>query len=206
MIVFIKYYLNSVLLHFEWGRNTNMVSMKIQAHENKNNPLEMFQPNVYLLVKKISVTVNKDFVHVLNPDMPVVGTYMNFKSGSRNTYVMFLFFCLLALSFTHLINAEIWPKIWLPKMSLLCNSWHTLCGIFLSNVSDCLQLSSLSGLPTQHTVWGWGTKPFSCLFCPDFCFFNAHFTKFRIRLRFLTSLCWLRNPSLFKMWNGNSFS
>ena len=62
--------------------------------------------------------------------MPVVGTYMNFKSGSRNTYVMFLFFCLLALSFTHLINAEIWPKIWLPKMSLLCNSWHTLCGIF----------------------------------------------------------------------------
>jgi hypothetical protein len=84
-----------------------MVSMKIQAHENKNNPLEMFQPNVYLLVKKISVTVNKDFVHVLNPDMPVVGTYMNFKSGSRNTYVMFLFFCLLALIFTHLINAEI---------------------------------------------------------------------------------------------------
>ena len=130
MIVFIKYYLNSVLLHFEWGRNTNMVSMKIQAHENKNNPLEMFQPNVYLLVKKISVTVNKDFVHVLNPDMPVVGTYMNFKSGSRNTYVMFLFFCLLALIFTHLINAEIWPKIRLPKMSLLCNSWHTLCGIF----------------------------------------------------------------------------
>ena len=62
-----------------------MVSMKIQAHENKNNPLERFQPNVYLLVKKISVTVNKDFVHVLNPDMPVVGTYSHFKSGSRNT-------------------------------------------------------------------------------------------------------------------------
>jgi hypothetical protein len=45
--------------------------MKIQAHENKNNPLERFQANVYLLVKKISVTVNKGFVHVLNPDMPV---------------------------------------------------------------------------------------------------------------------------------------
>ena len=209
MIVFIKYYLNSVLLHFEWGRNTNMVSMKIQAHENKNNPLEMFQPNVYLLVKKISVTVNKDFVHVLNPDMPVVGTYMNFKSGSRNTYVMFLFFCLLALIFTHLINAEIWPKIRLPKMSLLCNSWHTLCGIFfcqtLATVYNYRRFPDYLHKYITYCL-GWGTKPFSCLFCPDFCFFNAHFTKSRIRLRFLTSLCWLRNPSLFKMWNGNSFS
>ena len=131
--------------------------------------------------------------------MPVVGTYMNFKSGSRNTYVMFLFFCLLALSFTHLINAEIWPKIWLPKMSLLCNSWHTLCGLFFCQTSTIIVAFRIIYI-TYCLGWGTrGTKPFSCLFCPDFCFFNAHFTKFRIRLRFRTSLCWLRNASLFKM-------
>ena len=160
-----------------------------------------------MLVKKISVTVNKDFVHVLNPDRTCRWWGLSIWTLKADLEIPMSFFCsfvfcLLALSFTHLINAEIWPKIWLPKMSLLCNSWHTLCGIFLSNVSDCLQLSSLSGLSTQHTVWTGELGElslFSCLFCPDFCFFNAHFTKSRIRLRFLTSLCWLRNPSLFKM-------